>query len=134
MIINFFKYQGTGNDFVIIDARKLKYDFSNTDVAKLCNRKFGIGSDGLIIIKDHKDVDFEMQFYNPDGSQSFCGNGSRCAVLFSFRLGICPRQCTFLSNDGIHTAAKLAHVACTTVPRALRSDMLGCREQRRDGL
>ena len=104
MIINFFKYQGTGNDFVIIDARKLKYDFSNADVAKLCNRKFGIGSDGLILIKDHKDVDFEMQFYNPDGTMSFCGNGSRCAVLFCFHNGLCRKKSTFLTNDGFHTA------------------------------
>jgi diaminopimelate epimerase len=69
----------------------------------LCNRKFGIGSDGLIIIKEHIVADFEMQFYNPDGSMSFCGNGSRCAVLFCFHNGLCRNKSTFFTNDGFHT-------------------------------
>jgi diaminopimelate epimerase len=103
MIINFYKYQGTGNDFIIIDSRKINLDLTENNIKNIANRKFGIGSDGVIIIRNHPDYHFEMQFYNPDGSQSFCGNGSRCAVLFSFHMGICPRECTFLSTDGIHS-------------------------------
>ena len=104
MIINFYKYQGTGNDFIIIDTRDLNYDFSKNEISKLCDRKFGIGADGVMLINNHDDCDFEMQFYNPDGSMSFCGNGSRCAVLFCFHNGLCQRKSSFLTNDGIHHA------------------------------
>lgn len=104
MIINFYKYQGTGNDFIIIDVRDLSYDFSKKEISKLCDRKFGIGADGVMLINNHDDCDFEMQFYNPDGSMSFCGNGSRCAVLFCFHNGLCQQKSSFLTNDGIHHA------------------------------
>lgn len=104
MIVNFYKYQGTGNDFIIIDSRNINFDLSENIIKNITNRKFGIGSDGVMVISNHIDHHFEMQFYNPDGSQSFCGNGSRCAVLFCFHMGICPRECTFLSNDGVHSA------------------------------
>ncbi len=104
MIINFYKYQGTGNDFIIIDSRDINLDLTKSKIKKITDRKFGIGSDGVMVITNHPDYHFEMQFYNPDGTQSFCGNGSRCAALFSFHMGICPRECNFLSNDGIHSA------------------------------
>ena len=104
MILNFYKYQGTGNDFVIIDVRNLKYDFKKNDFKKLCNRKFGIGADGVMLIDSHDEYDFQMQFYNPDGSTSFCGNGSRCAVLYCFHQGLCQRKTSFLTNDGPHHA------------------------------
>jgi len=103
MVINFYKYQGTGNDFIIADLRKFNYEFINKTIIKLCDRKFGIGSDGLIVIKNHIEADFEMQFYNPDGTMSFCGNGSRCAVLFCFHQGIIKKNCKFITNDGEHT-------------------------------
>tara|TARA_B100001093_G_scaffold518208_1_gene602291 strand:- start:3696 stop:4469 length:774 start_codon:yes stop_codon:yes gene_type:complete len=102
MIFNFYKYQGTGNDFILIDCRDINYNFSTSDVSKICDRKFGIGSDGIMIIKDHPEFDFEMQFYNPDGTMSFCGNGTRCAVLFCFHNGLCSKKTKFLTNDGIH--------------------------------
>jgi diaminopimelate epimerase len=105
MDINFFKYQGTGNDFVMIDGR----DFSlGSDpipyIQQLCDRKFGIGADGLIVIKNHASYDFEMCYYNADGSQSMCGNGARCAVAFASFLGIFKETTTFLAVDGEHTA------------------------------
>lgn len=103
--IPFFKYQGTGNDFVMVDNRSQIIDRNDRQFAqKLCDRKFGVGSDGLILIENHEDYDFEMVFFNPDGSQSMCGNGSRCAVKFAKALGIIDNETTFLSTDGVHTA------------------------------
>ncbi len=103
--IPFYKYQGTGNDFVIVDNRTQIIDRNDKQFAqKLCDRKFGVGSDGLILIENHSDYDFEMVFFNPDGSQSMCGNGSRCAVKFARELGIIGNETTFLSTDGVHTA------------------------------
>ena len=104
MLINFFKYQGTGNDFIIIDFREKNIKLTDEIIKSICNRKFGIGSDGLMIIKNHDDYDFEMKFFNPDGSSSFCGNGSRCAVLYSLHHGFIQRKCSFLTNDGVHQA------------------------------
>jgi diaminopimelate epimerase len=104
-IIDFYKYQGTGNDFVVVDNRSKKLDRTDKKLAqKLCDRKFGVGSDGLILIENHDKYDFEMIFFNPDGSQSMCGNGSRCAVKFAQLLGIIEDKTTFLSTDGAHEA------------------------------
>ncbi len=106
MLFTFKKYQGTGNDFVIIDNRNDLFDKSNLKTIQfICNRKYGIGSDGLILIENHSEYDFNMVFFNPDGSQSFCGNGSRCAVQFAFDLGIIKKEHTeFISTDGWHEA------------------------------
>jgi diaminopimelate epimerase len=107
MNLKFYKYQGTGNDFVIIDNREGVFDPTNLKAVRhLCHRKFGIGSDGLILIQDHPELDFEMVFFNPDGSQSMCGNGSRCAVKFAIDMGIVPigQTTSFLSTDGMHNA------------------------------
>lgn len=105
MEINFWKYHGTGNDFVMIDDRDSVFPDANKElVVALCHRRFGIGSDGLILIRNHAEYDFEMIFFNPDGSQSFCGNGSRCAVAFARDIGIKKEQYRFLSTDGSHEA------------------------------
>lgn len=99
--ITFYKYQGTGNDFVITSDI---YEVSTEQIVKLCDRKFGIGADGLIVLKQSKTVDFDMMYYNADGTESFCGNGSRCAVMHAQYLGWIKNECTFNSNDGEHTA------------------------------
>ena len=106
MTLSFFKYQGTGNDFIMLNNTSGIYDkLSLTDIQQLCDRKFGIGADGLISIALRKGYDFEMVYYNADGTQSFCGNGARCAVAFAAKLGILPSfHTTFLAIDGTHQA------------------------------
>lgn len=104
-MISFHKYQGTGNDFVMIDNRDLGFDKSDLNsISKLCDRRFGIGADGVILIENHDQFDFEMIYFNPDGSQSLCGNGSRCAVMFAKALGIIQNETEFLAIDGSHRA------------------------------
>lgn len=105
MSISFYKYQGTGNDFVMIDNRQGVFPHDTALVAKMCDRKFGIGADGLILIENHDNLDFEMIYFNADGSQSLCGNGSRCAVSFAHFLGIVETQTRFLTIDGEYEAS-----------------------------
>jgi diaminopimelate epimerase len=105
-MINFSKYQGAGNDFILIDNRKSFFHSSKIEFAKKwCDRRFGIGSDGVIFIENSSTADFKMDFYNPDGSQSFCGNGSRCAVTFAKSLNIVQETAVFEAIDGLHQAA-----------------------------
>ncbi|MFC2187494.1 diaminopimelate epimerase [Peijinzhouia sedimentorum] len=105
MTIPFYKYHGTGNDFIMIDNREglLGPAFRN-QIPMLCHRHFGIGADGVILIQLHRDYDFEMVYYNPDGSQSLCGNGSRCAVAFARDLKMIKDKAIFLAYDGEHSA------------------------------
>jgi diaminopimelate epimerase len=106
MRINFSKYQGTGNDFIMLDNRSGLYDsLSIPQIKHLCDRKFGIGSDGLIKINSDLNTDFEVDYYNSDGSKSFCGNGARCAVAFASSLGIDVSNTTFDAFDGLHEAS-----------------------------
>lgn len=104
--MEFYKYQGTGNDFVMLDNRSGEWDnLSIENITKLCDRRFGIGADGLIKINAAKDVDFEVDYYNSDGSKSFCGNGARCSVAFAHFLSIFKNNKTiFTAIDGLHEA------------------------------
>lgn len=105
-IIHFHKYQGTGNDFIMIDDREENFNLDDHKlIALLCHRKFGIGADGLILIRNHAEADFEMVYYNSDGHlTSLCGNGSRCAVKFAHQLRMVEEECTFMTVEGILSA------------------------------
>lgn len=105
MFIQFSKYHGAANDFIMIDNRKAEIHLSNDQVKYLCKRHTGIGADGLILLQENEGVDFEMIYYNADGKPgSMCGNGGRCAVKFARQLGIQKDHYTFLAMDGLHQA------------------------------
>jgi len=106
MRTEFFKYQGTGNDFVIIDNRNgHDVKLSLEQVKKLCDRRFGIGADGLMLLNDKPGYDFEMVYYNSDGREgSMCGNGGRCLIKFAESLGIQKEVYKFVATDGEHEA------------------------------
>ncbi|MBS1682357.1 MAG: diaminopimelate epimerase [Bacteroidetes bacterium] len=109
MIIPFQKYQATGNDFVIVDNRNKIVTFSESDVQKICDRKFGIGADGLMLIETHPTHDFNLIYFNADGSASLCGNGSRAALKMASSLGIVNGKATFQAYDGVHEAELLSN-------------------------
>jgi len=103
---HFYKYQGAGNDFILIDNRSLSFKHTDKEtVSHLCNRRFGIGADGLMLLQNHSDFDFEMLYFNADGNPgSMCGNGGRCIVAFAKHLGIIDTETNFLAVDGPHYA------------------------------
>ena len=106
MEFTFYKYQGTGNDFIMIDNRQLIFSKNDTKlIEKLCDRRFGIGGDGLILLENDETTNFKMVYYNSDGNQStMCGNGGRCLVAFAKKLNIIENHATFMAVDGLHHA------------------------------
>jgi diaminopimelate epimerase len=105
MRINFYKYQGTGNDFVIIDNRENPISLSKDQINQICDRKFGIGADGLMLLNLKEGYDFEMIYFNADGNEStMCGNGGRCLTKFAFDRGIKKEKYKFIAVDGEHEA------------------------------
>src|SRR6188768_2765703 len=106
MKLDFFKYQGTGNDFVILDNRENKYsDLTTKQVKLICDRRFGIGADGLMLLSKKEGYDFEMIYYNADGNESsMCGNGGRCLVQFAYHRGMHKSTYHFIAPDGEHVA------------------------------
>jgi diaminopimelate epimerase len=104
--IKFYKYQGAGNDFVLIDNRQnAMKSIDKQQVAKLCDRRFGVGGDGLMLLENEVGFDFKMVYYNADGNEgSMCGNGGRCIVAFAKQLGVITDTTKFLATDGVHHA------------------------------
>lgn len=102
-LLPFYKYQGTGNDFILIDHRAPLREYDAATIKKLCDRRFGIGADGFIALQNSADYDFEMKYYNADGNESsMCGNGGRCIVQFAHDMGVIGNRTRFLAIDGPH--------------------------------
>lgn len=123
-MILFYKYHGAGNDFVIIDNR---HDFFKKDqktIARLCNRRFGIGADGLILLENKNTYDFGMRYYNSDGIEgTMCGNGGRCVVAFAHLMGIIDKKARFHAVDGEHKAEIISSTDNESIIKLKMSDV-----------
>ena len=105
MLLKFYKYHGTGNDFIIINNLDKKIKLTNDTVKKMCKRHFGIGADGLMELLPSNNYDFAMKYYNSDGNEgTMCGNGGRCITAFAKKIGLISKTTTFEAIDGTHTA------------------------------
>jgi len=128
MLLPFQKYHGTGNDFIMIDNRKGQFDGKNSSlVQKMCDRRFGIGADGLILISTDKEYDFSMRYFNADGKEaSMCGNGGRCAVAFAHKLEmISSGKSRFRAVDGLHDAIIVDNLVRLKMSDVKRIEALG---------
>ncbi len=108
--MEFYKYEGAGNDFIVIDDRTELFPRNNVGMVRfLCDRRFGIGADGLMLLRPSPGYDFQMVYYNSDGNESsMCGNGGRCMAAFAKRIGIVRERYTFIAVDGEHLAEILS--------------------------
>ena len=105
MVYQFYKYEGCGNDFVIIDERTDWIQLTEEQITALCDRRFGIGADGLLSLRNHPEHDFQMVYYNSDGSRAtMCGNGARCLSAFAHKMNAIGIKGSFLADDGKHSA------------------------------
>ena len=105
MKMKFEKYQGAGNDFIIIDNTDKSITLLPEQIQALCDRHFGIGADGLIELTSSHEADFAMKFYNSDGkTANMCGNGGRCIAKYAFDHNIAGKNMKFVADDGIHEA------------------------------
>jgi diaminopimelate epimerase len=111
MALEFHKYEGAGNDFILVDDRNMTFPASDNElVRRLCDRRFGIGADGLMLLRQQDGYDFRMVYYNSDGREgSMCGNGGRCIAAFAHALGVAGDQMKFLAVDGDHEALMLGN-------------------------
>ncbi len=106
MELDFYKYEGAGNDFVVFDDRNIQFPETRNDLVKfICDRRFGIGADGLMLLRPQNGYDYNMIYFNADGNEStMCGNGGRCLAAFAHKLGIIDRKARFIAADGEHEA------------------------------
>ncbi|MCX6251566.1 MAG: diaminopimelate epimerase [Bacteroidetes bacterium] len=125
MILAFYKYHGTGNDFILVDNRSYRWKPATEQVAFLCDRHFGIGADGLILLNEKEGFDFEMFFFNSDGKEStMCGNGGRCITAFAHKLSIIGADAKFFAIDGEHVSRILEHSNETIVVSLKMKDVV----------
>ncbi|MBN2745962.1 MAG: diaminopimelate epimerase [Bacteroidales bacterium] len=104
-LVHFSKYHGAGNDFILIDNRDLVFNVNSQYIRMLCDRHFGIGADGLMLLENHSEFDFTMRYFNADGGEAtLCGNGGRCISAFAHQLGVVGSTAFFLASDGPHKA------------------------------
>lgn len=121
--MQFRKYQATGNDFILIDNRKGDIVLNEREIRRLCHRRFGIGADGLILLNQSDLYDFEMQYFNSDGSSdAMCGNGGRCIAAFAYHLDMISDACSFKAFDGLHHADIVSRNGQETVVRLSMKD------------
>lgn len=134
--MQFWKYQGAGNDFVLVDQRERQW-LTREDthrIARLCDRRFGIGADGLILLQQKTGYDFEMVYFNADGREStMCGNGGRCIVAFARHLGLIGETCCFWAIDGAHEARLLPERAAAPGAEWVELKMIEVANIQRDG-
>lgn len=124
MRIPFYKYEGAGNDFVMIDNRKVRINPGQKLVKHLCDRHFGIGADGMILLEKDDRTDFSMRYYNADGNEgTMCGNGGRCIALFARQLGLINEEAEFTAIDGLHFAKILATQDESSIIRLKMNDV-----------
>ncbi len=126
MKVHFSKYQGTGNDFIIIDNRNNNFsNYNSSLISVLCNRQLGIGADGLILLNNKSGFDFQMIYFNSDGNQSsMCGNGGRCIVAYALKLGIIKEKASFIAIDGQHEAVIVEDKSDYSIVKLKMSDVL----------
>lgn len=107
MQFTFHKYHGTGNDFILVDNRDARFTGTENDLfRRCCDRHFGIGADGFILLCKDEETHFRMDYFNSDGNRStMCGNGGRCLVEFARSLGIITDHARFTAIDGLHEAS-----------------------------
>jgi len=133
MKISFSKYHGAGNDFILIDNRTRSVELSAVQVAQLCNRHFGVGADGLMLLQESDMNDFVMRYFNADGNEaSLCGNGGRCIVSFARHLGIIKNITTFMAVDGRHEAEILSSAENMDIVSLKMNDVGSWEEKGKD--
>lgn len=129
MTIDFYKYHGAGNDFIMIDNREMLFSPEIETLTKICHRNLGIGADGLILLENHPHEDFSMRYFNADGREaSMCGNGGRCIVAFARFLGLVGNQTNFIAVDGLHQAEVISSSEITDYIKLKMNDVAGVQQ------